>query len=268
MSVKLIDSINFNLFTKRNKSRKNDNLKVLSIKYVPIFFIFLLIPNIILKFIFIALWWLFATIFFDHRQITVFRPTIRVWFGVPGAGKTSVAAWLTRNSIKNHYKVLSNVNIKGAYILDEEDLGRYDMSFNGDGCHVIYDEASAMGLDNREFKTFSKDKKLYFSTHRHQENRVDVFSQAYDIDLKIKERAEEYGMYMLKRLPVPGFVMYRCIKKVMLIRKEDKQIIDGFKFSGLPRIVYTRSVWGSFDTKDMSMCPKLQKKWVKWDEQD
>ncbi len=58
--------------------------------------------------------------------------------------------------------------------------------------------------------------------------------------------------------------MYRRIGKVFFIKKEDKQFIDGFKYSGLPRILYTKSVWNSFDTLDMSLCPKLQKEWKEW----
>ena len=41
-------------------------------------------------------------------------------------------------------------------------------------------------------------------------------------------------------------------------------MIDGFEFAGLPRLVYTRSVWDSFNTLDMSLCPKERKEWVEW----
>ena len=263
-SVEFVDSVKEHLFKKRVKTEKQENLKLYLLKWAPILFMFAFIGGGLGKILLMALWWLVITMFFDHRDITSTAPTIRIWFGVPGAGKTSIAAWLTRESRKRHYKVLSNVEIKGAYKLEEKDLGRYDMSFDGDGCHVVYDEATANGLDNRDFKNFSKEKKSYFSLHRHMNNRVDVFSQDYDVDLKIKGRAGARGIFYLKRTAIPGFIMYRRIQKIFFIRKEDKQFVDGFKFVGLPRVCYTRSVWSSFDTLDKSLCPKEQKEWELW----
>lgn len=264
-SVSFIDSISLHLKNKRSNVNRIETFKLYSLKYVPIIFSFLFIPAGPIKVLFAFLWWLVITIFFDHRDISEFAPTIRIWFGVPGSGKTSVGAWLSRNSIKHHYKVLSNVPIKDTYQLEESDLGKYDMSFDDEGCHVIYDEAIINGLDNRQFKAFANSTKpKYFSLHRHMNNRVDVFSQDYDVDLKVKGRAGENGLFHLSRLPIKGFVMYRRISKIFFIRKEDKQFVDGYKYRGLPRICYTRSVWNSFDTLDKSLCPKEQKEWKKW----
>lgn len=263
--TQFIDSIKYHLDILRNRANRKYTLKVYSIKYIPILLLFTLNINLILKLLYIVGWWVVSTMIFDHRVIRTFQPVIRIWFGVPGSGKTSVGAWLSRESNKNHYKVLSNVPIKNTYKLEEDDLGKYDMSFDDDGCHVIYDEATINGLDNRNFKDFAKSQKpLYFSIHRHMENMVDVFSQGYDIDLKIKDRAGEKGLFHLSRFPLKGFVMYRRIGKIFFIKKDDKQFIDGFKYAGLPRICYTRSVWNSFDTKDKSLCPKMQKNWELW----
>lgn len=264
-SVEFIDSVKLHLSQKRVNAEKSANLKLYLLKYAPIVLMYLFMNGGLGKVLLMLVWWLVITIFCDHRDITSTAPTIRIWFGVPGSGKTSIAAWLTRESIKRHYKVLSNVEIKGAYKLNENDLGNYDMSFDGDGCHVIYDEATVNGLDNRDFKDFAKSKKPeYFSLHRHMNNRVDVFSQSYDVDLKVKGRAGSRGLFYLKRTAIPGFIMYRRIQKIFFIRKEDKQFVDGFKFVGLPRVCYTRSVWNSFDTLDKSLCPTAQKNWELW----
>lgn len=264
-NVEFVDSIMKHLDDKRKKVYKSSLIKLYSLKYIPLVFMFFLNINFLIKLIIMALYWIIITVFFDHRDISVFKPSIRIWFGVPGSGKTSVGAWLSRNSIKNHYKVLSNVQIKGTYKLDENDLGKYDMSFNGEGCHVIYDEATVNGMDGRQFANFAKTTKpLYFSIHRHMTNRVDVFSQGYDIDKRIRDRACSNGLFYLQRIPLKGFVCYKKIKKVLFIKKDDKQMIDGFEFKGLPRICYTKSVWDSFDTLDMSLCPKEQKQWELW----
>lgn len=252
------------LFKSRISADNRYKFKIYALKYLPILLVFALMGGL-KGIIFGFIWWVLITMFCDHRVISEFRPVINVWFGVPGSGKTSVAAWLTKKSLAAGYNVLSNVPIKGALKLEEEDLGKYDMSFDGCGAHVIYDEATINGLDNRQHKAFaSSDKPKYFSLHRHMQNRVDVFSQGYDIDKRIRDRAGSSGLFYLKRFPIPGFCFYRMIKKVMFIKKDDKQMIDGFQFRGLPRIVYTRPVWDSFDTLDMSLCPKEQKNWKEW----
>ncbi len=261
--VECIDSLRESLEKKRRKADKKYTYFVYAIKYIPMILMYAIISGGLLKIVLMVAWWLLATMFVDHRDIVVFRPGIRIWFGVPGSGKTSIAAWLTKQSIKHHFNVLSNVQINGAYKLEEQDLGKYDMSFNDDGCHVIYDESTINGLDNRNFKDFAKSNKpRYFSILRHMENMADVFSQDYDVDLKVKGRADR--LFHLQRLPIKGFVMYRGIDKIMFIRKDDKQFVDGYKYRGLPRICFTRPVWNSFDTLDKSLCPQEQKKWELW----
>lgn len=263
IGIKCSDSNDFNRDRYRSAQSRKLNIKCFVGKWLPIYLCVSYIPGLI-GIICAIVWGIFFTCFLDHREIYKFSPTIRIWFGIPGSGKTSMAALLTRASSKLGYNVLSNVDIKGAYKVSASDLGVVDMSFEGDGAHVILDEAS-LEFDNRNFKEFAKsDKGNYFALHRHMNNRVDVFSQGYDIDKRIRDRASSSGLFHLRRFFIPGFVSYRKIDKVLFIRKEDKQMIDGFKFRGFPRFVYSRSVWDSFDTLDMSLCPKLKKEWKKW----
>lgn len=255
------DDVNFDKV--RSSKLRWYRIKHFALKWGVIYLSLSYIPGL-LGVILAIVYGILYTMFFDHKLIYEFKPTIRIWFGIPGSGKTSMAALLTRMSNKLGYNVLSNVDITGAYKLNASDLGVYDMSFDGDGAHVILDEGS-LEFDNRNFKEFAKsDKTSYFALHRHMNNRVDVFSQGYDIDKRIRDRASSSGLFHLRRTFLPGFVSYRRIDKVLFIRKEDRQMIDGFKFKGLPRFVYSRSVWNSFDTLDMSLCPKAKKKWEKW----
>lgn len=265
-NVEIVDSCLANCVRKRKRADRNYTLKVYAAKYIPLCFILVFSKNFLLGLLISAMYWVFSTMFFDHRLIANFTPTIRVWFGVPGSGKTSVAAWLSRRSRKFGYRVLSNVEISETYKLDEDDLGKYDFSFDGEGCHVIYDEANIEGLDNRQHTAFAKSlKPKFFALHRHMGVRVDVFSQAYDIDKRVRDRAGGSGLFYLAKFPIPGFVFYRQIKKVLFIKKDDKQMIDGFQFRGLPRICYTRSVWDSFNTLDLSLCPTERKEWKFWE---
>lgn len=260
-NVKFLDSDELRLSRIRSTFSRKYTLKILLLKYVPISIL------VFTKVWWLSIiWWLVVTVFFDHRKIFGFSPVVRVWFGVPGSGKTSMAALLSRFSQKLNYRVLSNFELAGAYQVSASDLGVYDMSFEGDGCHCILDEASS-DFDNRNFKSFaSSEAKNYFSFHRHQNNMVDVFSQGYDIDKRIRDRTSASGLFHLKKFPFPGFVFYRQIRKILFIKKDDKQIIDGFQYLGLPRVIYSRSVWHDFDTLDLSHCPKLHKDWKLWDD--
>lgn len=262
--LKFIDLNELNLNKKRLKFLKNQKLRVYAIKFLPTLFVALFSGSFLIPLILGLVWWFVSTMIFDHRYITEFSPTIRMWFGVPGAGKTTMAAYLTNQSIKGGYNVLSNVELKGAYKLEVDDLGKYDTSFNGDGAHVIIDEGS-LTLDNRNYKNFAQTTKpLYFALHRHLNNRVDVFSQGYDIDKRVRDRIGSNGMFYLQKIGIPYFIMYRRINKILFIKKEDKQIIDGFEFKGLPRFLFTPPLWKCFDTEDTSLCPKEQKEWEKW----
>lgn len=260
-SLEFIDSCSLNVDKKRSRFNFSYKFKTFLKKYIPVFLLLCLG-----RFLFALIYWFIATMFFDHKKIFGFRPEVRVWFGVPGSGKTSMAALLSRYSQKEGYNVLSNFELKGAYKVEASDLGVYDMSFDGDGCHCILDEASS-DFDNRLFKSFANSPaKNYFSFHRHQNNMVDVFSQGYDIDKRIRDRTASSGLFHLRKSIIPGFVFYRQIRKILFIKKDDKQIVDGFKYMGLPRFIYSRSVWNDFDTLDLSHCPKEKKTWQKWDD--
>ena len=236
-----------------------------SILILPIFFCFLFSSNILVLLLFSSMWFCFYSMFITHEELYFSKYTINVWFGVPGAGKTTMAALLTRNSLLLGIPVLSNVPIRGSFILDVSDLGKYNMGFNGVGSHVVLDESSIY-FDNRNFKQFAQSSaSQFFSLHRHMRCRVDVFSQGYDVDKRIRDRASSSGLFYLKKSIIPNFVYYRRISRVLTINKDDQQLIDGFKFYGFPRFVYAKSVYRSFDSFDNSLCPSEIKHWDYWE---
>ena len=63
---------------------------------------------------------------------------VSIYFGVPGSGKTTYAAYLARHDIRRGIPVWSNVPITGCYQLDPKtDIGTYMIT----GGRVIIDEA-------------------------------------------------------------------------------------------------------------------------------
>lgn len=212
---------------------------------------------------------------------------LNVYFGVPGSGKTTFAAYLTRQSMKEswvikfakkyptkwfHAKILnspywkratpvySNVPITGAYQLDPQtDIGKA-MIVNG---KVIIDEAG-VEYNNRNYKSFPPEAIYWYKYHRHYECSVDVFSQSYeDMDVTLRRLAQNY--FVVKKSLIPGFIVCKKILRKVGIDENTHQIIDKYYF-GLPVIntkwIYSRPLWKLFNS--YSRRELNHKQWKKW----
>lgn len=183
---------------------------------------------------------------------------LSVYFGVPGSGKTTFAAWLTKRDLRRGGKVWSNVPITGAYVLDpKEDIGQYMIC---DG-RVIIDEAG-IEYNNRDFKKFSEDSLYFYKYHRHYELAVDVFSQGFDdMDKKIRTLAQR--LYVVKKSLLPWFVYRRQIRKKVGINEYSKEIIDEYEFVPFSkRYIFAPLLWKSFNT--ISRKQLIEKEWPTW----
>lgn len=205
---------------------------------------------------------------FNNSDIKKSRDIITVWFGVPGAGKTTMAAYLCKGDIQTFNKAVrskrrrrrkyrdipvANVPIKGARVLDAaKDLGIYNVS----DCRVIIDEAS-IEFNNRKFKELPQHVIKWFKLHRHYCTQIDVFSQSYDdMDITIRRLAQRY--YHLRKSILPFCVSYRRIKRVVGIDKETRQIVDQYDYVPFSRhLVFCPPLWKLFDTLD---APVLEEK--------
>lgn len=183
---------------------------------------------------------------------------LSVYFGVPGSGKTTFAAWLTKRDLKHNLKVWSNVPITGAFKLEpQEDIGNFMIC---DG-RVIIDEAG-IEYNNRDFKTFSKKQTYFYKYHRHYELAVDVFSQGYnDMDKKIRDLAQR--LYVVKKSVLPWFVYRQRIGKRVGINELTKEICDEYFFVPFGRrYIFSPVLWRMFNTISRETFP--EKVWEKW----
>ena len=71
--------------------------------------------------------------------------SLSLYFGIPGAGKSTYAAYLAKKDMKKGRKVWSNFGITGAMKCEKADFGKFMMS---DG-RLIIDEAG-LEYDNRK----------------------------------------------------------------------------------------------------------------------
>ncbi|NLW46317.1 MAG: hypothetical protein GXY86_03120 [Firmicutes bacterium] len=183
---------------------------------------------------------------------------ISIYFGVPGSGKTTFAAYLAKRDLKKKKRVWSNVPITGTYQLDPQtDIGNYMIC---DG-RVIIDEAG-IEYNNRNFKNFSDKQNYFYKYHRHNQLDIDIFSQGYD-DMDKKLRILAQKLYVVKKSLIPFFVVRKSIKKRVGINEVTKEIIDEYYFVPFSsKYIFAPTLWKMFNTYSRRELP--QKDWSVW----
>ena len=170
--------------------------------------------------------------------------SIKIYFGVPGSGKTTLAAKIVLENLKRGVNTYSNVPIKGALLFDSSDIGSIDIS---DG-EMILDEAG-ITFNNRKFKTLPQSTIEWFKLSRHYGIRnIHIFSQSYDdMDITLRRLADE--IYVIKRSLIPLLFSKRRIKVKVGIDKDTHQIMDQYFFQFLGINTYVGyHYWHMFDS--------------------
>ncbi len=211
---------------------------------------------------------------------------LNVYFGVPGSGKTTFAAYLTKwalhenalirfcrkhpnrltallldsRYLKRRIDVFSNVPITGAYQLNaNEAIGHFMI----EASNIIIDEAG-IEYNNRNYKTFSQEAIYFYKYHRHYKTSVDIFSQSYeDMDVTLRRLAQNF--YVVRRSLVPFCVVARRIRRKVGVDEHTKQIMDLYAM-GVPiidtRRIFAPSLWKLFNSYSRKELPK--KNWPVW----
>ena len=192
----------------------------------------------------------------DYPKI---KEVVNIYFGVPGSGKTTMAAWLARRDLRRKGKVWSNVPITGTYKLDvNKDIGIHHIEKG----RIIIDEAG-IEYNNRNFKNMPLHQIEFFKYHRHYSTAIDVFSQSYeDMDITLRRLAQNY--YVVTKSLIPFFIVVRRIGRRIDIDENTHQIIDAYRWRSFlhTRRIFSPTLWKLFNTK--SHKPLKPKEWEKW----
>lgn len=178
-----------------------------------------------------------------------------IYFGVPGSGKTTVAAWITKGDLKQKIPVYSNVPIKGAYAVEKDDIGVYNIH---DG-RLIIDEAGAE-FNNRKWKSLTEEQIKWFKKHRHFGVDIAVFSQSYD-DCDITLRRLATRLFLMKKSIIPYFVKKKRILKKIGINKDTKQIEDQYYFQFFlfgTKYIFCPPLWKLFKKEERYDLPEKE----------
>lgn len=148
-------------------------------------------------------------------------------FGKKGVGKTTYMSILAHRYHKKGYQIFSNVDIPYAEVININTLGHVVPPPDS----VLLIDEVGMIWDNRNFKNFRTDVRDYFKYQRHYKNIVYLFSQTFDVDVKLRVLTD--AMYLVTR-PLPPISCIRKIKRsIVLVQPSpdaEGRIADSLEF--------------------------------------
>lgn len=151
-------------------------------------------------------------------------------FGKKGSGKTTFLTKTAQQYIKKGRPVYSTVYVPGTHLFDVQEIGK--MSFPEESV-ILIDEVG-MIWDNRDYKHFRTDVRDYFKLQRHYKHTVYLFSQTFDVDIKLRNLTD--SMYLV-RCHMGFLSVARKIKRdivlVQPVGDAESRIADSLEFEPL-----------------------------------
>lgn len=155
---------------------------------------------------------------------------IRLFFGSPGCGKTTLSVALIYKMQKRKKPLYDRYFCNFSNDLADECslVGLGDWTFP-ERSYIAVDE-SGIEFNNRKFKAMPQSTIAWLKLHRHYKCDLDFFSQAWDdSDITIRRLAHE--LWYVRRLgPV---TMVRRVYKRVSVDEQTHQIIDAFDLGKL-----------------------------------
>lgn len=111
-------------------------------------------------------------------------------FGKKGSGKTTFLAKTAYRYLKKGWRVYSTEKVPGVIQFDVNEVGYVTFPEKS----VLLIDEVGMIWDNRNFKNFKEEVRDYFKFQRHERHVVYLFSQTFDVDLKLRNLTD--GMYL------------------------------------------------------------------------
>lgn len=191
---------------------------------------------------------------------------IRVFFGSPGVGKTTLCVKQAKRQLKHYDYTFTNFpqTVPGSSVVDLAGLGNWTFP---DHSYIAIDEA---GIEFNNRRSRSKELEMpqeqirWFKKHRHYACDIDVYSQAWDdMDITLRRLANELWC-MYKFGP---FTLCRRVYKKVEVDQNTHQIIDGYKLANmLWFLIWPLQLGWPFDKKlTVTYRPFYYKYFDSWD---
>lgn len=178
------------------------------------------------------------------KKIRLSDDDVLLLFGLCGSGKTLHLTKLVGEQKHKGRKVVSNAIYSHCDYVDgvveKADLGVYDI---GAGTMLAWDEGSADGFNNRDFKTNFKDKQMlsWFVRHRQYGNPIAFTCQGWErLDSLIREDLQNKLYYCYKSRLFRGCFAVKLIRQVGI---RDGAVYVGYRSpSALERLLLRDAV--------------------------
>lgn len=198
---------------------------------------------------------------------------ISLYFGLPGAGKTTLMTMFALRGVKNKKRysaVYGNVHLSvpGYTYIDNNCVGKYNLV----DCLILIDEATLFA-NSREYKSFDKKLLAYVVQHRHYGADIKFFSQRWNsLDLNIRLVTEKV-YYVKKCIIRRNLTKYYRVPYGILFpdpKKTDSQkygeIVEGYSKPGILEHLFAgrcnrRKYYKYFDSWEREDLPALPKRY-------
>lgn len=156
-------------------------------------------------------------------------------FGKKGSGKTTFLCKTAYNYLKRGRPVYCTEVIPGTIHFDVSDIGHYTFPENA----VILIDEVGMIWDNRNFKSFRPEVRDYFKYQRHERHTVYLFSQTFDVDVKLRNLTD--CMYLCTCHMGWLSVARRINRNIVVVQAEgdsESRIADNLEFAPLWTVLF------------------------------
>ena len=162
---------------------------------------------------------------------------IKCYFGVPGAGKSTILVkeYRKRRKKYKHFYTI-NIDIEGCERITKDTLEKYIIYDS----LILWDEIT-MDADNREFKNFSKDLRDFFILHRHLGCDIIYATQNFEnVDKKVRDLTSELWYMSKSVIPIlREFTTAKRIYRNININEYTSDLTLGYRFCNLLESFFT-----------------------------
>lgn len=185
--------------------------------------------------------------------------SLYTFYGAPGCGKSTLAAYFARRAQLSGITVYSNLPINGCRKFEKEDLGTYLM----ENCLILWDEVGVDANSRNYSLNFKGNPQIvkFLKYHRHENAMMMVFSQGFDdMDKIIRTLSTE--MFVVRR-GIFNTIKYKRIAKkpdIDEITHKPDDIYDFVPFS--TKRIFAPIVWKMFNSYERLNLPEREQWYI------
>lgn len=141
------------------------------------------------------MWFIPLSLLVWHLATKKYLNPYKLYFivGMKGSGKSTDLAKRAIWHLNHGWKVFTTEHIPGTYQITADDIGKTEFPRRS----VLFIDEASLYWDNRQFKSMPQSTIEWFRLQRHRHIKVFLYSQTFDVDIKIRNLADE--MYLLKK---------------------------------------------------------------------